>query len=154
MIGIRLMNSLDKNCDGCTKCCEGYLSANIKGHEMDFNKPCFFLKGIGIGCGDYKNRPEDPCQVFKCGWLQDDDNSIPDWMKPNLSNAIILLRIIDGERVLKLRQCGNYIEPNVIAWFFQWALERTNNIEISLFDNVYFYGETLKKAVAEHRYKG
>lgn len=148
------METLNKTCDGCTKCCEGYLTANIRGHEMFLNKPCFFLKEINVGCGDYENRPTDPCKTFKCGWLQDDDNTIPDWMKPSLSNVIILMRSVDNERVLKLVQCGDSINPNTIAWFFMWATQRTKNIEIQLFDNVYFYGDTLNKAVAENRYTG
>ena len=33
--------AVKKECGTCTKCCEGWLGANIKGHEMYPGKPCF-----------------------------------------------------------------------------------------------------------------
>ena len=45
-----------RSCDGCTKCCEGYLAGEIQGKQMGFGKPCFLVE-IGKGCNDYENRP-------------------------------------------------------------------------------------------------
>lgn len=130
------------------------MTADIRGHRMDLNNPCFFLKGIGQGCADYDNRPTDPCKIFRCGWLQDDDDTIPEWMQPNISNVIILMRWVDDKKVLKLRQCGEPVNGKTIAWFFDWAQDRADLIEISLFDDVYYYGEELRTAVRENRYRG
>ena len=138
MLNIEPSPIYERQCNGCTKCCDGTLSANIRGHEMYPGKPCFFLDDLNNRCSDYENRPYQPCKVFRCGWLQDDDNSIPEWMKPDISNVLILSKLFDGKKIFTLRQCGSNIEPKTIAWFFQWALERADIIEISLYNDEVF----------------
>ena len=75
-----------RSCDGCTKCCEGYLTGEIQGKQMGLGQPCFLVQ-IGKGCNDYENRPEFPCKAFQCEWLINE--SIPENLKPSFSNLII-----------------------------------------------------------------
>lgn len=103
-----------RSCDGCTKCCEGYLSATILGHRMDFGKPCFF-KGNGC-CSIYKTRPVNPCVNFKCEWLQ--DTSIPRKFKPDVSNIILVKRTVGGELCVEMVQATEEpISQKNINWF-------------------------------------
>ena len=55
-----------RNCGMCTACCDGWLTANIRGHEMRVGVPCHF-RGEG-GCTIYQDRPVDPCRGFHCAW--------------------------------------------------------------------------------------
>ena len=82
-----------RECGNCTACCGGTLAAMIRGYEMGPGKPCHFVK-LGVGCKDYKNRPEKPCKIFQCKWLI--DNSLPDSLRPDKSGVIILK---DGREV-------------------------------------------------------
>ena len=40
-----------RSCNGCTKCCEGYLSAEINEKKVDKNNPCY-LVNIEKGCNE------------------------------------------------------------------------------------------------------
>jgi hypothetical protein len=76
----------DRKCGTCTKCCEGYLIANIRGNPIGNGKPCIFVE-IGKGCKDYENRPQEPCKSFECGWITIDE--MPEEFKPSMSGVIM-----------------------------------------------------------------
>ena len=76
---------MSKQCDNCTKCCEGWLPGIVKGHDFYPGKQCFFLN-IDVGCSIYKDRPRSPCKSFNCFWIQNID--IPNEFKPNNINVI------------------------------------------------------------------
>ena len=75
----------ERSCGDCTACCDGWLSAPTL--EMRPGIPC--KHRCDAGCNIYEDRPEDPCRLFQCGWLQ---GALPDdesW-RPDRSGAILL----------------------------------------------------------------
>jgi len=82
-------------CDGCTKCCQGYLSGTINGHEMGNLKPCAFMDKV---CTIYEDRPPT-CSNYFCAWAQE---VLPLWMKPDQINTIVSVEIdAQGKQFLK-----------------------------------------------------
>ncbi len=106
-----------RQCEGCTKCCEGWLSANLHGRTMHRGKKCHFVSE-GKGCAIYENRPEDPCKVFLCAWRY--DYNIPEWFKPNKSNVICMWkRIGEGEDFipyLHVVECDSVLDVKILSW--------------------------------------
>ena len=113
-----------RECGTCTKCCEGWLTADIMGEKMYPGKPCRFIV-IGKGCTVYANRPKEPCVSYKCGWLTNAD--IPEWMKPSEINAIIDLRQVENHTYLRLKEAGSFMQSRVLSWFFQYILKTGMN---------------------------
>lgn len=111
---------VSRSCGNCTKCCDGWLSGNIRGHEVFPGKPCFFVT-IGVGCNDYHNRPEIPCKTFVCGWL--DDESIPENFKPNIADVMAVYSNINGIDYVKLVEVGN---PKIEATL--WYINHYPNV--------------------------
>ena len=115
----------NRNCDGCTVCCEGWLFGEAHGKHFSPGRPCHFMGHKG--CTIYENRPEDPCKVFKCQWLSNDD--IPAWMKPDVIKVLITKRKEKGHSYLQLVELGQRMDPRVLSWFF---LEHINGRVINL----------------------
>lgn len=116
-----------RSCGDCTKCCEGWLTGNVRGHEFYPGKPCFFLT-IGVGCNDYDNRPADPCKTFSCDWLVND--LIPEEFKPNAIETIFLKTFLNGIEYLKLVPAGNDIDDSIISWAIDYAESNSINLWI------------------------
>lgn len=94
---------VSRSCGNCTKCCDGWLTGNIRGHDVFPGKPCFFVT-IGVGCNDYHNRPHT-CKSFECQWLL--DSNIPETLKPSVSDIIITKQDIDEIEYIKIVEAGN-----------------------------------------------
>jgi len=97
-----------RHCGQCTKCCEGWLSATVYAHQMYPGVPCAYLTNT---CTIYKNRPENPCKAFVCEWLADE--SIPAYMQPNLSGAII----IKHDDHVEMVECDPPMRVQALEWF-------------------------------------
>ena len=113
----------DRNCGDCTACCDGWLSAATL--EMRPGKPC--KNRCDAGCGIYEDRPEDPCRLFRCGWLQGvlpDDES---W-RPDKSGAILLTgRGPTGwKSAWRLVPTGICIEEDALEGFKELAVAASN----------------------------
>jgi len=122
---LEVLNS--KSCASCTKCCEGYLSANIKGHEMDLGKPCpFVIKDVG--CGDYKNRPEDPCVGFECEWRR--NPYFDEWLSPKISGILFTRQHLRPSNIpyLKITEAGSKLTPKILTWAVKYAEENELNL--------------------------
>ena len=104
-------------CDRCTACCEGWLWGNAHGFDFSPNNPCKFLGGKG--CSIYDLRPANPCKTFLCHWKE--NTSIPDWLKPDKSNVIILKRQIGKFIYLRLVTTGKPPVPRVYDWANEMA---------------------------------
>jgi len=78
--------SAERNCDGCTVCCDGWLAGKANEHYFYPGQKCHYVSDKG--CTIYENRPEIPCKTFSCGWLL--DKEIPEWMKPSSIQAVII----------------------------------------------------------------
>ena len=114
---------MTRTCDGCTKCCEGWLSGEAHGHAFFRGRPCFFLNK---GCSIYDTRPQEPCRSYKCAWL--DDMQFPEWMKPDLVNVIINRTKRDNIMYYTLVESGSLLNVKVLSWMVQWALNNNQNL--------------------------
>jgi hypothetical protein len=112
-----------RSCDGCAKCCEGWLHGEAYGHAFYRGRPCFFLNKT---CSIYDTRPEDPCRTFKCSWLAED--IFPHWMKPDLVNIIITKRQVGDFLYYEIVEAGSTIDSKTLNWLIQWALNTDNNL--------------------------
>jgi hypothetical protein len=107
-----------RSCEGCTKCCEGYLDSTVKvgavTHELKINNPCVFLQ-VGKGCGVYNERPKDPCRDFRCQYLVDE--MVPEEMKPSRSNVILTVEeIVPGVEYIIAHEAGGSLEGENLKW--------------------------------------
>jgi len=130
-----------KSCSGCTKCCEGYLSANIKGHIMDLGKPCpFVIKDVG--CGDYENRPADPCISFECEWRR--NPYFEEWLAPKISGILFTRQRWRPQNLpyLKITEAGAKITPEVLTWAIKYAEKNNLNLAWGEDSEMQFVGET------------
>lgn len=113
----------ERNCDGCTACCEGWLTGDVHGKYMYSGNPCHYKKQNG--CAIYDDRPP-MCTDFRCAWL--DDGEVPEWMKPNLSKVIMYWRSINDIPYLAIVEAGKPIDSTVLNWLVQSALKKNINI--------------------------
>ena len=103
----------------CTACCQGWLSAEIRGHKVFPGAPCPFSKPQG--CSIYSERPTDPCRNFVCSWLVD-NSPLPEWMRPDRCGAIVLLSVPwHGRLVIRATPVGRVIPPETLEWLKQYA---------------------------------
>jgi hypothetical protein len=138
-----------KECGTCTKCCEGWLHANIRGHDMYPGKPCFFVE-IGKGCKDYKNRPKDPCKGFKCGWLHIEE--MPEEFKPENSGVIMNYIPNNDNPYYSLNKAPNNPTVQLLSWAQIYCRSRNINILWYIDDQCWWIGndEFGKQMSEEH----
>jgi uncharacterized cysteine cluster protein YcgN (CxxCxxCC family) len=113
----------ERSCDGCAKCCEGWLSGEVYGHVFYKGRPCFFLNKT---CSIYEKRPDNPCRTFRCSWLAED--IFPHWMKPDLVNIIITKKQVGDLLYYEIVEAGSTIDSKTLNWLLQWALYSDNNL--------------------------
>jgi hypothetical protein len=131
--------AVKKECGTCTKCCEGWLKADIKGHKMYPGKPCVFVE-IGKGCKDYENRPKEPCKNFTCGWIQIDD--MPEQFKPESSGVIMHTQNgSNGKPYLCLSKAPNNPTIQYISWAVTYAMSRNINFIWYVDDKSWWLGD-------------
>lgn len=117
----------ERSCGTCTKCCEGWLSANIKGHEMHPGKPCFFL--ADGKCTDYTGRP-NTCKVYNCAWKSEPE-TFPEWMRPDRTGTIISKIILPSRNDLthyEVAESGGSLDVKTLNWLIQWCLDKGINL--------------------------
>lgn len=103
-----------RSCNGCTSCCEGWLSCNIYGQEVNLGKPCKFLDK-SFGCSAYDLRPYDPCKTFLCYWKI--DRTIPEHFKPSISKTIMIYRrSVENINHLDLVDAGKPISTEILSF--------------------------------------
>jgi hypothetical protein len=134
---LEVLNS--KSCSTCTKCCEGYLSANIKGHIMDLGKPCPFVMK-DVGCGDYENRPINPCVKFQCEWRR--NPYFDDWLSPKNSGVVFTRSELKGLEYLKITEAGNSISQEIIDWAIKYAQKNQLNLSWNVETKFYWVGSS------------
>lgn len=110
-----------RDCDGCTKCCDGHLSGIVLGQEISPGG-CRFVQS-GIGCKIYEDRPERPCKTYECFWRSNED--VPENFKPSLTGMIITEINPLGVNELNIIPAGGHSEE-LIDWFIEYT--QTNNI--------------------------
>jgi len=118
---------MKRTCDGCSECCKGWLHGSAMSHNFYPGKPCYFLQKT---CSIYENRPIDPCKSYKCHWLNTDD--LPMWMRPDLSNALVTLRVFNNIEFYEILECGQKMDSSVLSWFIVWALNNGKNLKYQI----------------------
>jgi len=121
-----------KSCKDCTKCCEGWLQADIRGHEMGPTNhpykpiPCIFVEQ-DVGCKEYKKRPKNPCKSFECQWIIQDE--FPEELKPSLVNALPISSYTKNRKILYLTliEAGEKMDPDALSWYITWAMSKQVN---------------------------
>ena len=101
---------MNRNCNNCTKCCEGWTKGNVKGYDYYRGKPCHFVK-INVGCSIYKDRPKKQCEDYNCEWLVNEE--IPEWMKPNYTHVVINKIEEEGYVYFKCIEAGKKMSVNI-----------------------------------------
>jgi hypothetical protein len=134
--------SIERTCGDCTSCCEGWLYGEAYGHQFNPGQPCFYL--CKSGCSIYEKRPEDPCRLFKCVWLEEAD-VFPEWMKPSESNIICIEREWVNEKkettaYLAFTATGKEIDTKAYHWIMKFHYENKIPITVQLHDDIGIYG--------------
>lgn len=126
-----------RKCDGCTKCCEGWLHGVA--HDKHFwpGTPCHFMGEKG--CTIYEDRPHDPCKTYRCHWL--DNQDIPEWLKPNRSNIIITKRQHDDISYLDVTEAGSKMTVETLTWLMVYCLNKNINIKYNIGAGYYRFGD-------------
>lgn len=118
---------MKRTCDGCAECCKGWLRGQAYNHDFYPGKPCFFLQKT---CSIYENRPKNPCETYKCHWLNSDD--MPMWMRPDMIKAVVTERNLDGIQYFDIKECGEKLDSTVLSWLVLWALNTNKNIRYEI----------------------
>ena len=108
-----------RQCQPCTACCDGWLTATIIGASVRPGHPC--PHSTRAGCNIYSSRPEIPCRMFVCGWMRE-DSPLPDWMRPSDCRAIVTLSYeLRGQKVIKAVPTGIKIPERTLDWLKDYA---------------------------------
>ncbi len=127
-----------RQCDECSECCKGWLTANIHGKEMSPGRPCHYMGKVG--CSIYNDRPKDPCMDYKCLWLV--DKEIPEWLKPARSKVIMSWKNWSNGEYLEVKECGEKMDSTVLNWIYIYAGQNDFNLAIEVAGSWYFRGPT------------
>ncbi len=117
----------DRHCGTCTACCEGWLSANIRGHEMYPGRHCFYL--ADGKCTEYEERP-GTCKTYNCAWKAESE-VFPTWMRPDLTGVIISKITLPSRADLthyEVAEASGKLDVRTLNWLVQWALEKGINL--------------------------
>ena len=106
---------IQRPCNGCTKCCEGFLSGEAYGYKFKLGTPCKFKNSAG--CGIYSVRPYSPCQTFSCYWK--DNHFVPENLKPSVSGVIMVERYLENYKYLDINYAGREVSPEVEDFLYQ-----------------------------------
>lgn len=127
-----------RQCNGCSKCCEGYLSGEAYGHKFNNGINCYFLKNNS--CTIYSTRPENPCKTYHCAWLL--DKNIPEELKPSMCNVILTYRNAENISYLQALEAGQKIDSVVLSKIIQFAVTNNYNLEYQVDKKFYFLGHS------------
>lgn len=131
---------MSRSCEGCTKCCEGFLSGEAESKKFYPGQPCHFVQ-IGKGCAIYAKRPKDPCVNYVCLWRKSDD--VPAWMKPSEIDAIADERkTANGIGYVSLHEAGSPLDSGVLSWWIEWALQNGANLLWEVRSGRHYLGST------------
>jgi Fe-S-cluster containining protein len=123
---MQLKPKLERSCQGCKKCCEGWLTGKAYGMAFSPSKPCFFLGSTG--CNIYPNRPYDPCQTFLCEWRR--DLRLPDWIKPDRSGRIFVARVVGDHQYMLAVTTERDMDARIPGWAATAAAQHQINFLI------------------------
>jgi len=135
---------MTRQCGECTKCCEGYLHGEsdlIMRDGKTFKlggTPCPILQ-IGVGCGEYENRPQNPCRGFQCEWLRQPD-VYPEEMRPDRVGAIFSLQDVEGVQYLRVTEAGKVLDAEVLSHAVKITLLNRYNLYWEVNGKIHWFG--------------
>lgn len=100
--------------------------------------PCPILQ-IGKGCGEYENRPQNPCRGFQCEWLRQPD-VYPEEMRPDKIKTIFSLQEVNGIPYLRLTEAGERLDAEVLSFAIKLALLNRANIYWEVDGKIHWFG--------------
>jgi len=111
---------MQRSCQPCTACCDGWVQIKVKGCEAYPGHPC--PHSTGKGCDDYENRPVDPCRQFECAWVKQ-GSKLPDDFRPNECGALVIDGLLtwQGLDVDLAVPVGREIPEETLKWLMQYA---------------------------------
>jgi hypothetical protein len=129
-----------RECNGCTACCEGWLTGEVNGHKFSPSVPCYYK--TSAGCSIYKDRPQEPCKSFSCDWIINE--SFPEWMKPTESGTLSFIRpfpkkdgsVMSYRTVVETRPMAT----EVLFFYMRQFLADNIPLRIQLNGNWHFFG--------------
>ncbi len=125
----------ERQCDGCTACCEGWLQAEALGKSFFPGQPCHW-KGCN-GCTVYEKRPP-VCSNFQCAWKL--NHFLPEWFKPTVANVIPVWRRWKAAEDCSEKESGLYlcltpmkgdISMDALTWLLNYVAAEAINIRYS-----------------------
>jgi len=121
--------SVSRPCDGCKKCCEGFLTIELPelGLHVKSGQTCPRLGKHG--CNIYSLRPE-LCRQWECEWKS--NLSIPSWLKPDQAGVIILRKELEGHRFFLVVYAGGEITDKIHNWAKELAQSKNENILVPM----------------------
>jgi uncharacterized cysteine cluster protein YcgN (CxxCxxCC family) len=129
-----------RECGNCTKCCEGWLVANIFEHKIYKDNPCPYIDSDNCKCSIYNKKPL-LCSDFKCAWLKE-EHVFPLWMKPNLINQIIKKHVTNEYIYYEIVEAGSTIDTEILNWFMEQAAKGRMNIKYSINGLPHYVGDS------------
>lgn len=108
-----------RSCGTCTRCCDGWLEGEIRGHPMFPGQRCHFV--TDAGCSIYADRPQSPCRSFVCGWMQP-GSALPEAWRPDRIGVIVVPTRWRDAPAMVLVSAGNDPGEDVLAWMRGHAL--------------------------------
>lgn len=102
-----------RGCGSCTRCCDGWLEGEVRGHRMFPGQRCHFV--AEGGCSIYAERPQSPCRSFVCGWMQP-GSALPDAWRPDRIGVIVVDTHWRGAPARILVSAGNDPAEPVLDW--------------------------------------
>lgn len=109
-----------RECGECRACCEGWLIIDNESIKASPGKPCQHM--VANGCEIYADRPENPCRVFNCSWLLNED-AFPEWMRPSNAKAIVVNNGVNwqGNIFDMVVPVGKRVPPRTLNWLLNHA---------------------------------
>ena len=116
-----------RDCGDCNECCKWLIVDDVLGHNIKPGKPCFYLCEEK-NCTVHEQRPE-VCRNYQCAWSQ---GILPEWMKPNKSNALVNVEKWGGNSNAEVRGFRNTINFGGSSGSStqNWTGEQTNDLTL------------------------
>lgn len=130
-----------RNCNECTKCCDGHIGGIVNGYKFGAGRPCFFVKS-GVGCKIFKDRPTE-CGEFNCEWIR--NINLPEELDPRLTDMVIADGIDDKH--LHASIMGINFKEEHINLLKQYCSDNDTDLtwNFPITKETYFYGKEERK---------
>lgn len=137
-----IYTSKKRACGECTECCQGWLFGTAHGKQFYSGRPCHFVSEYG--CSIYNDRPQSPCKNFVCSWLDDENNTFPEWMRPDKCGILMQWSATKKSEIpyISAHECGKKIDSVVLNWLILHALNGSFNLSVQVDRGWNYYGTT------------